>query len=155
MQPGAKYEYSNVGYVLAGAMAERVANQSWETLISSTLFAPLDMKTAGFGGLGTPGQIDQPWPHHANGKPVARNGPPADNPEVMGPAGTVHSSLSDWARFVADQLRGERGESALLQPETYQRLHTPRSAETTRWGGSSRSGPGARGPCSPTPARIP
>ena len=89
------------------------------------VFEPLQMTTAGFGGTGTPGQIDQPWPHTADGEPTAENGPAMDNPPVMGPAGRVHCSIQDWAKFVQDQLRGDRGESALLQPATYQTLHTP------------------------------
>jgi CubicO group peptidase (beta-lactamase class C family) len=123
--PGSKYEYSNLGYVLAGAMAERVTNTAWEELITRAIFEPLGMKSAGFGGTGTPGKIDQPWPHFATGKPAENNGPMVDNPEVMGPAGTVHCSLADWAKFVADHLRGERGERALLRPESYRMLHTP------------------------------
>lgn len=123
--PGSKYEYSNVGYVLAGAIAERLTGQAWEDLIAKTIFEPLGMRSAGFGGLGTPGKIDQPWPHYANGQPLPNNGPAVDNPEVMGPAGTVHCSLSDWAKFVADQLRGDRSERALLRPESYKQLHTP------------------------------
>jgi CubicO group peptidase (beta-lactamase class C family) len=123
--PGAKFGYSNWGYVIVGAMAEKVTRRKWEELITQTIFKPLGMKSVGFGGTGTPGKLDQPWGHAADGKPVAANGPAVDNPPVMGPAGTVHCSLSDWAAFIADQLRGDRGERALLKPETYQRLHTP------------------------------
>jgi CubicO group peptidase (beta-lactamase class C family) len=123
-EPGTKYEYSNLGYTLAGAIAEHVTGKAWEDLVTEIVFAPLGMKSAGFGGLGTPGQIDQPWPHGADGKPMPLNGPNVDNAEVMGPAGTVHCSLADWARFVADQLSGERGAGALLKPETYKTLHT-------------------------------
>ena len=83
------------------------------------------MKSAGFSGSGTPGKIDQPWSHTADGKPIEINGPDADNPPVMGPAGRVHCSIADWAKFIVDQLRGEQGEKALLKPETYKKLHTP------------------------------
>jgi CubicO group peptidase (beta-lactamase class C family) len=123
--PGSQYGYSNVGYVLAGAIAERVTGEAWEDLVAKTVFQPLGMKSAGFGGLGTPGKLDQPWPHYANGQPTPNNGPSVDNPEVMGPAGTVHCALSDWAKFIADQLRGDRGEKALLRPESYRQLHAP------------------------------
>ena len=34
------------------------------------VFTPLGMTSCGFGGLGTPGTIDQPWPHTANGQPT-------------------------------------------------------------------------------------
>jgi len=123
--PGSTYEYSNLGYIIAGAVVEKITGQPWEKEIRSEVFEPLQMTTAGFGGTGTPGQIDQPWPHTADGEPTAANGPVMDNPPVMGPAGRVHCSLQDWAKFVQDQLRGDRGETALLQPATYQKLHTP------------------------------
>jgi hypothetical protein len=48
-----------------------------------------------------------------------------DNPPVLSPAGRVHCTIQDWAKFVADQLRGARGEKALLQPGSYKKLHTP------------------------------
>jgi len=123
--PGERYVYSNFGYVVAGAMAEQVAGSSWEELISAEIFKPLGMQSAGFGGVGTPGEIDQPWGHGADGKPVLRNGPDIDKPPVLGPAGRVHCKLVDWAKFIADQLRGARGESGLLKTETYRILHTP------------------------------
>jgi CubicO group peptidase (beta-lactamase class C family) len=124
-EPTAGFLYSNLGYVIAGAMAEKAADAAWEDLMKKLIFEPLGMTGVGFGGVGTPGQIDQPWPHLANGKPAAGNGPAVDNPPVLGPAGTVHCRLSDWAKFVADQLRGERGEPALLKTETYRKLHAP------------------------------
>jgi CubicO group peptidase (beta-lactamase class C family) len=124
-EPGAKYLYSNLGYVIAGAMAEKAAHSAWEDLMKERIFKPLGMTGVGFGGLGTPGRIDQPWPHGEDGKPAEQNGPDVDNPPVLGPAGTVHCPLADWTRFVADQLRGGRGEKALLRPETYKILQTP------------------------------
>ncbi len=124
-EPGSAYEYSNLGYVVAAAMAEKVTNTSWEALITATVFKPLKMKSAGFGGTGTPGKVDQPWPHGADGNPAPGNGPAVDNPPVLGPAGIVHCSLADWAAFIMDQLRGEQGNGALLKTETYKMLHKP------------------------------
>lgn len=123
--PGSKFQYSNLGYVIVGAMVEKVTGISWEEAIQGRVFKPLEMTTAGFGGTGTPGQIDQPWGHQDGGRPVAANGPAADNPPVLGPAGRVHCTIQDWAKFVADQLRGARGRPALLKTSTYQALHTP------------------------------
>jgi hypothetical protein len=63
-----------------------------------------------------------------------------DNPPVLGPAGTVHCSIQDWSKFIADQLRGERGNGALLKPDTYKTLHTPRFGGNYAfgWGVASR-----------------
>lgn len=123
--PGSKLQYSNLGYVIVGAIVEKVTGMSWEDAIQERIFKPLEMKTAGFGGTGTPGQIDQPWGHKDGGRPVAANGPAVDNPPVLGPAGRVHCTIQDWAKFVTDQLRGAQGVPALLKASTYQALHTP------------------------------
>jgi CubicO group peptidase (beta-lactamase class C family) len=138
--PGTKYEYSNLGYTIAGAIAERAAGQPWESLIREMVFKPLGMTNCGFGGLGTPGKIDQPWPHGLDGEPRPSNGPEVDNPPVLGPAGTVHCSIQDWSKFIADQLRGERGNGALLKPDTYKALHAPRFGGNYAfgWGIASR-----------------
>jgi CubicO group peptidase (beta-lactamase class C family) len=139
--PGTKFLYSNLGYTIAGAIAEHISGKPWETLVEDIVFKPLQMNGCGFGGTGTPGKIDQPWPHSDNGKPQSSNGPLVDNPEVMGPAGTVHCSIADWAKFIADQLRGEHGAGALLKPETYKTLHTPPfgGQYAFGWGVSSRA----------------
>ena len=122
--PGTKYEYSNLGYVIAATMAETVADRAWEDMIRDVVFKPLGMTSVGFGGTGTTGQIDQPWPHQANGQPMPANGPAIDNPPIMGPAGAVHCSLADWSKFIVDELRGLQGHGALLRPESYTFLHT-------------------------------
>ena len=119
---------------------ERVGGKPWAELMHDIVFTPLGMTNCGFGGLGTPCKIDQPWPHTANGQPTASNGPAVDNAPVMGPAGTVHCSIVDWSKFIADQLRGERGAGALLKTETYKALHTPRFGGNYAfgWGVASR-----------------
>lgn len=123
--PGTRFEYSNLGYVVAGAMIERLGDRTWEAEMQRRLFQPLAMRHAGFGGVGTRGRIDAPWPHRADGQPEAGNGPDIDNPPVLGPAGRVHAPLADWARFVADQLRGARGGRGLLPAGSYHVLQTP------------------------------
>jgi CubicO group peptidase (beta-lactamase class C family) len=122
-EPDKEFHYSNLGYVLAAHMAEKVVDTSWEELLAKRLFEPLNMRSAGFGAMGTRDKLDQPWQHTRDGKPIGP-GPFSDNPPVMGPAGSVHCSLPDWARFIADQLRGARGGRALLKPKTYKKLHT-------------------------------
>lgn len=124
-EPGSVHLYSNLGYVLAGHMLEEVYNQSWEELMKALIFKPLGMTLSGFGGTGTPGKVDQPWPHMADGTPTPQNGPSIDNPPAIGPAGTVHASLADWARFIAEHLAGPAGKGKLLKAETYRHLHTP------------------------------
>lgn len=120
--PGTKYEYSNAGWVTAGAMLEAVTDTSWEDLITRHLFKPLAMTSAGFGSPASPGSEDQPWGHKEPGKPQAP-GPGDDNPKVLGPAGTVHLSLTDLARYVRMHALRETG-PVLKKQETYDFLHS-------------------------------
>lgn len=122
--PGSTYLYSNTGYIIVGSIIERVTNMDWETAIIKKIFVPLKMTSAGFGGLGTPGKIDQPWGHQAANKPVVSNGPDVDNPPVLGPAGRVHCTIQDWTLFITDQLRGARGQQGLISPQSYQMLQS-------------------------------
>ena len=53
--PIGEFSYSNAGYLVAAAMAEKLTGQSWETLMGERLFAPLGMSSAGVWGAGHPG----------------------------------------------------------------------------------------------------
>lgn len=118
---GTKYIYSNAGFAIAGHMAERAAGTPWERLIAERLFKPLGMTHAGIG----PPQGAQPQGHHDDGKP-AGTGHDADNPETIGPAGTVHCPIGDWAKFIQLHMKGARGEpTPILKPATFAKLHEP------------------------------
>lgn len=131
--PGEKYLYSNWGYTLAGHMAEKATRKSWEALMQLEVFKPLKMSTAGFGGTGTPGRVDQPWPHAASGVPMPSDGKKMDNLPVMGPAGTMHMSLEDWGKFVSEHLKGHRGQSNYLSQASFQKLHTAVIEDAMGW----------------------
>jgi D-alanyl-D-alanine carboxypeptidase len=118
--------YSNAGYIIAGAMLEQLADASWEDLVRREVFAPLGMTSTGFGAPGRAGVLDQPRGHTrgASGWSPVEVGPGADNPVATGPAGSVHTTLADWSRFVAAHLRGARGDESFLTGESWKRLHT-------------------------------
>ena len=58
--PGTRFAYANMGYLLAGAMLERITGRTWEELIVERVFDPLDLKTAGLGPQSTLGRVDAP-----------------------------------------------------------------------------------------------
>ena len=143
------YHYSNVGYMIAGAMLEAVTGQQWETLIRAHLFAPLGMGDTGFGAPGVRNAMDQPRGHLGQGAArvaLEPDDPRADNPRGLGPAGTVHATMQDLGRYVAMHLAGEQGRADLLQPETIQRLHTPADgfSYASGWVVTSREWAGGR-----------
>jgi CubicO group peptidase (beta-lactamase class C family) len=126
--PGKDFAYSNLGYAVAGAMIERVTGATWEELVATRIFDPLGLTTAGFGPQARLGRVDAPLGHRLRPDGTLKAmlaGPNGDNPELIGPAGTVHLSIRDfavWAGWNAGE--GSRG-PALVSPATLRKLHTP------------------------------
>lgn len=131
-KPGTRDVYSNTGFIIAGHLAERATGLSWEELMRREVFGPLGMASAGFGAPGSASSVDQPRGHAprllGKPRPIPPDAPESDNPAALGPAGTVHLSMLDWARFVRAHLRAEPGaaeaaQSAWLTPDSIAFLH--------------------------------
>ena len=116
-----------MGYVIAGAMIERKWGKTWEELITEKVFAPLELKSAGLGAPASLGKIDAPLGHVlVDGKLRAfLAGPNGDNPLILGPAGTAHMSVLDFAKWAGWNVgRGKRGPK-LVAAEMMKKLQTP------------------------------
>ncbi len=116
--PLGAFAYSNTGYLLAVAMAERASGRSYEDLMTDEVFAPLGIDRVRFGTT-VPGEVQGHRHGHATG---ALEG----NPLFFAPAGNLVLSLEDWARFCLDQLDGARGQGRLLSRAGYRRLQVAR-----------------------------
>ena len=126
--PAGRYEYSNVGYTIVGAMLEELTGTSWEDLVQTRLFDVLGMRSCGFYAPGAPGEVDQPWGHfdERGGEAIDPGDPNAELPHALAPAGLVHCSMSDWALFLQSQLRGFQGSATeIISPEAFVALQTP------------------------------
>lgn len=136
--PGSKFIYSNAGFAMAGAMLERKAGMSWEELITKRLFKPVGITTAGFGSPGDAKSLSQPRGHRG-GKAI-QPGKNADNPVAIGPAGIVHMTIADWARFALlhaesrapEPLAGVSPARPLLPASAWAKLHEPYPAATEK-----------------------
>lgn len=122
-KPGTGYEYSNTGVSIAGTMLEHLAGKPFEQLLREKLFQPLELTSAGFRAPATNGRIDQPYGH--NPRPVDPE-PQGDNPAAIAPAGAVHCSILDLARYARFHLG--RGPAGLLSAEQLADLHRPEPA---------------------------
>lgn len=137
--PSRAYLYSNFSYVVAAAMIERAAGRGYDALLREEVLEPLGLSSAGLGAPGSGARIEAPRGHfapgHALSGPIRPDGPHADNHPFLAPAGGLHMSMADLARFGADQLLGARGRGVLLRRESYRRLARPRSGGyATGWG---------------------
>jgi CubicO group peptidase (beta-lactamase class C family) len=128
--------YSNTGYAVAAAMAEAATGESYESMLQTRLFQPLGVRA----GYGWPAKEDpcQPWGHW-RGRVRRRLIPQDPNgcyqlEAHLAPAGDVHLSVGDYARFLQLHLRGLHGRDGLLQAETVRQLHTPVGEYALGWG---------------------
>ena len=135
-RPG-RFLYSNLGYIVIGAAIERITGLPYESALATHVLAPLGITSGGFGpppglwghggrmlALGPLGLIDL-----GRGKPADPEQPRSDNPAIMSPAGRLHLTLGDWARFQRVFLKQHEG---FLRPETVERLLTSASGSGQR-----------------------
>ena len=135
VKPRSEYFYSNAGFAIAAAIAEEVAGESWEKMMQQRIFDPLDMKTAGF-GWPAKSHPEEPWGHWIpDGKLVPHdpNGEYQLNVSIA-PAGDVHMSMEDLAKFARAHLQALHGKQTILKPETAREMHTKRIKSGLGWG---------------------
>jgi CubicO group peptidase (beta-lactamase class C family) len=128
---GERFAYSNVGYTIAGHIAETVAGKAYESLLRERVFAPLGLTSAGFGAPQGDAPNQEPIGHRVLLRWFRLRADPfkmrADNSPVTSPAGAVHMTIGDLARFGAVHLEGEYAASpALLPRAAWERRRRPR-----------------------------
>lgn len=122
---GASFEYSNLNFVLLGALLEQVSGRPWPELVRERVFAPLGMQHS-FTGPEAARQAGMtalhrywfglPWPHETPGL------------HGMAPAGNLVASANDLARYAAMLLAdGAAPKARLLAPESVTQLLAPSS----------------------------
>jgi CubicO group peptidase (beta-lactamase class C family) len=124
--PDEKFVYSNVGYTIAAAMAEKATGATWEDLVKREVFEPLKLTGAGIGPPTSSDEtLEQPRGHRVSSSWKVSTEDDEDVTPIIGPAATVHMTLGDLSIYATEHLRGDLGKGALLSAETYKLLHTP------------------------------
>jgi CubicO group peptidase (beta-lactamase class C family) len=150
--PRGTFAYSNAGYILLGAIVERITGADFETLLVQRLLAPLGLTTVGYGPPATPGTVDQPWGHTDYALRGLKARPPGDNDSdfapLYTPAGRVNLSIHDFASWAQTILRASSGGTSPWKAETVREMLTPPVpadsmamgwwAQTRAWAGPSR-----------------
>lgn len=133
--PGSQTVYSNAGYIVVGAMLERISGQPFEILMLRRLFEPLGMQGATFGDS-SPDTVGQPVGHISREgvQAVYLDSEPAI-PAFLQPAGDVSLPLSDYGLYLQEHLCGlEDKPTRLLSPDILRRMHEPQGDEGVSMG---------------------
>ena len=124
-QPGSRFGYSNDGFIVLGAVIERVTGQDYADYIRQQIFTPAAMTDTdigvyrpsqipgmahGYALIGQDGQPTRPGPAQGSAAPSARLRD-NDEPQIGNPSGGAWSTADDLLRF-AQALTGHK----LLSP---------------------------------------
>jgi CubicO group peptidase (beta-lactamase class C family) len=133
-KPGARYQYSSMGILLAARVAEHISGTDILTLVDRAVFGPLGMKHSAQ-GLGrfkledmVACQMEGAAPESGGGDPKARewdwNSPYWR--KLGAPWGGTHASAPDLARFLGE-FRGARGQAVKAETARLMtRNHNPK-----------------------------
>jgi CubicO group peptidase (beta-lactamase class C family) len=116
--PGAKYEYSNTGYLLLGVILHKVSGQFYGDLLAERVFRPLGMSTAR-----VISETDI-VPHRAAGYQLVDG--QLKNQDWVAPS---LNTTADGALYLSalDMVAWDKGlrAGAILKPESWKQVYTP------------------------------
>jgi CubicO group peptidase (beta-lactamase class C family) len=118
------YGYNNILYIVAGELAGRVAGTSWDDLLETRIFRPLDMTRTTSRTAVVDARGNMAHPHtwvEGRVQPIVRR-----DYDAIGGAGAIWSSAHDMAQWVRMHLgRGARGDTRILSEARIQEMATP------------------------------
>lgn len=120
----ARYQYCNLTYALAGLVIERVTGQPWQAFAQARLFAPLGMTRV---NLSAP-EMAQDGNHAIGHTTRARKllPVPLRHDPLLGLAGAVNASITEYARWVQLQLaQGQWGGRRLISTASMAAMWEP------------------------------
>ena len=119
--PGTTPAYSNYGTALAGYVIERVSGRPFNQYIEENIFRPLGMTRSTFAQPLPPPLA----PLMSNGYQLASDEPHPFETVGAFPAGSLSSTATDMARFIAAHLQGgQLNDARILRPETVSLMHS-------------------------------
>jgi CubicO group peptidase (beta-lactamase class C family) len=133
-KPGESIFYSSSGYLMAGAMLEKITGKAYEQLMTEEIFEPLALTTAGFGQPIKFDPRNQPFGHFGYFRTPRLD----DFPEYMAPTGVIHISIRDWAKFILLHLEIDTKHKVNLDGKTLSTLHSPPDSATWRTGSEEK-----------------
>jgi len=120
-----RFQYNNLMFMTAGHLAAQLTGVSWEQALRERLFAPLGMVRSNLSVADSQKDDDFAQPYRENDE-QRLDRIPFRNIDLVGPAGSVNSSVNEMARWLLFNLNGGRvGDRQLIKPATLADIHSP------------------------------
>jgi D-alanyl-D-alanine carboxypeptidase len=128
------FRFSNANTAAAVAMMEKASGQAWEDLLKELFNKPLGVTVK----TGWPNSLlpTEPWGHWVESGSYQPTDPKHwyHIPVVLTGALDANITMSDYIKFVQDELRGLRGEKASLPIRSYELMHYSYPSYGLGWG---------------------
>jgi CubicO group peptidase (beta-lactamase class C family) len=130
-----EYSYSNAGYIILGAVIEKVTGRSWESEITERIFEPLSITSGSFGWLSDDATKYAIGHTRLSGGGIAqRRG--HDDWYLYGtgfPMGGINLSIRDFATYAQYHLNGLAGRVERLSEPSFRGLHRVKGLYGRGW----------------------
>jgi CubicO group peptidase (beta-lactamase class C family) len=121
-----RFQYNNLMFLTAGHLIETLTGKSWEDAVDERLFTPLGMERSSFSVLTAQQDPDHALPYREDEETRKIERIPFRRIDLVGPAGSVNSSVNEMTRWLLFNLRkGKAGEKQLLNASTLEDIHAP------------------------------
>jgi CubicO group peptidase (beta-lactamase class C family) len=120
----AKYQYNNLMFMTAGYLAGQLSGGTWEEAMRGRLFGPLGMDRSNFSVADSQRDPDCALPYRENDEDALER-IPFRAIDLVGPAGSVNSSVKEMTRWLLFNLRGGQvGETRLINASSLAEIHS-------------------------------
>lgn len=119
-----RWQYNNLAFLTAGYLGGKLEGKTWEEALRARLLAPLGMERTVFSVKDMERDGDHALPYDRKEEKLVRI--PYRNIDLVGPAGSIDSSVNEMARWLLFNLKGGKaGDRQLIQASTLLEIHSP------------------------------
>lgn len=121
----AKFQYNNLMFLTAGYLIEHLTGKSWEDSVRERILQPLGMSNTNFSVHDSQKSADFALPYREEDFKYITPIPFRDI-SMIGPAGSINSSVNDMAKWMQVNLNGGKVDGRqLISPSTLSDIHAP------------------------------
>lgn len=138
------YAYSNVGYMMAGLVAESVGGAPYEAMVRREVFGPLGIQAS----FGFPEDVDpvtvagHEWRDGAWRRADYSAVDRYNMAHIEAAAGGMTIAMPEYAKLLREHLRGLQGTSTFLRKDTWELMHAPEGEYGFGWSATNVPGKG-------------